>query len=1001
MRVGIVTGEVAVTVGAELQGMVAGDPVNTASRVQSVAAPGQVWVDETTRLLTSGTISFADVGSHQLKGKADPVPLWAARAVVAGAKGAQRADGLEAPLVGRDRELRMVKELYHRVQETLRPAVLLVVGDAGVGKSRLGWEFFKYVDGLSDLCRWHAGKCVSYGEGVAYYALAEAVRSRLEAGLGAEAESADSPALIAGGLAAYVESEAEREWLTPRIAALLGSAGAGSFPREDLFAAWTTFFERVGGGAQPVVMLLDDAQYADDGLVMFVEHLMSVATFPCFVMLLARPELLAAHPDLATNRRATVLNLEQLTAADMAVLVDGLVEGLPGGVRDELVTRSEGVPTFAVETVRALIDRDLVVPRGGTYVLRDPDSLDLAAIGAPASLQALISARLDTLPPDQRRVVDRASVAGDSVEPELLAELCPDVPDLEQALSGLVRAQILRMEANRLSSEQGRYQFVQSAVRQVAYGTLSRRERKQAHLDVLAAMLRQWSDELAPVVAQHCIAAVEAVPDDPDVDELNTRAVGYLRQAADRARALGSPKEAAGHLVRALELASDPADRPGLELDLAESCPAIGRYDESIALARSAQGSFAAAGDLHHEALAAVLLSRSLCNGPEEYEAAVSEIEPYYRRLKDTQDELPTLARVLGAYNMALGRAGREDVALGLRQLGIAERLDDQSQIAWALIGLSVTLLGTTGRLMGVLALEKAVAVARDSHDLVIEAHALGNWSSNLNGVDAWRALEVGHQAVEVATRSGNIQWISHARSNQALARWAVGEWDEVVAAPGVEPFHADSEASLGTLAGLVLFARGQDPASVTTLPTHRALHGYFWTLGRAITQAYAGDPEATGSARAALDEAYEENLLDDDFPTIVGAVMDVSLRYADRDLLTRTTQIVEAAGTRPPAGLRGHLALWAALAAPPDVTEDDVEVEVEKQYTTALREYDHWGSPVYLARARAAYGAWLSRQGRIEEAEPLLAAARATYDALGAVAWLAELEGALTGASA
>jgi hypothetical protein len=349
---------------------------------------------------------------------------------------------------------------------------------------------------------------------------------------------------------------------------------------------------------------------------------------------------------------------------------------------------------------------------------------------------------------------------------------------------------------------------------------------------------------------------------------------------------------------------------------------------------------------------------------------------------------------------MALGRAGREDVALGLRQLGIAERLDDQSQIARALIGLSVTLLGTTGRLMGVLALEKAVAVARDSHDLVIEAHALGNWSSNLNGVDAWRALEVGHQAVEVATRSGNIQWISHARSNQALARWAVGEWDEVVAAPGVEPFHADSEASLGTLAGLVLFARGQDPASVTTLPTHRALHGYFWTLGRAITQAYAGDPEATGSARAALDEAYEENLLDDDFPTIVGAVMDVSLRYADRDLLTRTTQIVEAAGTRPPAGLRGHLALWAALAAPPDVTEDEVEVEVEKQYTTALREYDDWGSPVYLARARAAYGAWLSRQGRIEEAEPLLAAARATYDALGAVAWLAELEGTLTGAS-
>jgi hypothetical protein len=629
-------------------------------------------------------------------------------------------------------------------------------------------------------------------------------------------------------------------------------------------------------------------------------------------------------------------------------------------------------------------------------VLRDPDSLDLAAIGAPASLQALVSARLDTLSGDQRRVVDRASVAGDSVEPVLLAELCPDVPDLQHVLAGLVRAQILRVEANRLSSEQGRYQFVQSAVRQVAYGTLSRRDRKQAHLDVLAAMLRQWSDELAPVVAQHCIAAVEAVPDDPDVDELNTRAVGYLRQAADRARSLGSPKEAAGHLVRALELASDPADRPGLELDLAESCQAIGRYDESIVRARSAQAAFAAAGDLHHEALAAALLSRSLCIGPEEYEAAVNEIEPYYRRLKDTRDELPTLSRVLAAYNVALGRAGRDDAALGLRQLDIAERLDDQSQIARALIGLSVTLLGTTGRLMGVLALEKAVAVARDSHDLVIEAHALGNWSSNLNGVDARRALEVGHQAVEVATRSGNIEWINHAYNNQALARWAVGDWDEVVAAPAGENVNAASEAFLGTLAGLVLAARGEDPTATTALSAHRVFIGYWWTLGQAITQAYAGDPEATGTARTALDEAYRENLLDDDFTTIVGAVMDVSLRFGDRDLLARTTQIIEDAGTRPPAGLRGSVALWAALAAPPDVTD----AEVEEQYTTALREYDAWGSPVYVARAQAAYGTWLSRQGRIEEAEPLLGAARETYDALGAVAWLAELEGALTGAS-
>jgi class 3 adenylate cyclase len=994
LRVGIVTGEVAVTIGAENQGMVAGDPVNTAARVQSAAAPGQVWVDETTRLLTSASISYADVGSHLLKGKADPVPLWAARAVVAQVGGAARADGLEAPLVGRDRELRMVKELYHRVGDTRRPALLLVLGDAGVGKTRLGWEFSKYTDGLSDPCRWHAGKCVSYGEGVAYYALAEAVRSRLESGLGTgpdtDAESADPAALIAGGLTAYVDDQGERDWLAPRLAALLGAAGAGTFPREDLFAAWTTFFERVSGGDEPVVMMLDDAQYADDGLVMFVEHLMSVASFPCLVMLLTRPELLAAHPGLATNRRATVLNLEQLTAADMAVLVDGLVEGLPARVRDELVARSEGIPTFAVETVRALIDRDLVVPRGGTYVLRDPDALDLAAVGAPASLQALISARLDTMAPDQRRIVDRASGAGDSVDPRVLAELCPDVPDLDQALTGLVRAQILHVEASRLSSEQGRYQFVQSAVRQVAYATLSRRERKHAHLDVLAAMQRHWSEELAPVAAQHCIAAVEAVPDDPDVDELTRQGVGYLRQAAERARSLGSPKEAAGHLARALELTPAAAERPALELALAEACFAAGRYDESITRARSAQAGFAAAGDTHHEALAAAQLSESLCFGPAEYETAKGVIEPYYRRLTTSLDDLPTLARVLSSYNAALARLGLSDVGLTLRQLDVADRLGDRAEIALALIRLSVDRLQNGGRLLGVLALEKAVAVARDNHDLVNEAHALANWSSNLNGEDSPRALAIAHEAVEVSVRCGNLEWISLAQGNLTLARWAMGEWDEVLEAPSLEMLHADDVSFIAALAALVLAARGRDPDEVTRgLARRPGATEYWWMLGQALVQAYAGDPEAARTVRGAEAAAFEENGLSDDYPTFFATAMDIGLRFGDRDLLEHIGQVVDGAGALAPTGLRGHRALLGAMTGSPE----DPDEEVEGRFETAIHEYDAWGSPVHLARAEAAYGAWLVARGRVDDAESHLDAARTAYADLGAVAWLEELD--------
>ena len=150
LRVGIVTGEVAVTVGATAEGMVAGDAVNTAARVQSAAEPGQVWVDDTTRSLSAASIAYTDAGMHALKGKSEPMRLHAARAVLTTVGGVQRIDGLEAPHTGRDREMRLLKELFHAAVETRRPRLVVVDGEAGIGKSRLVWEFDKYVDGLSE-----------------------------------------------------------------------------------------------------------------------------------------------------------------------------------------------------------------------------------------------------------------------------------------------------------------------------------------------------------------------------------------------------------------------------------------------------------------------------------------------------------------------------------------------------------------------------------------------------------------------------------------------------------------------------------------------------------------------------------------------------------------------------------------------------------------------------------------------------------------------------------
>src|SRR4051812_21126535 len=164
-RAGVVTGEIAVTVGLAGEG-VAGDSVNTAARVQTAASPGEVWVDETTNRLAGAAIGFTDAGEHSLKGKTEPMQLWIATRVLSGVGGAQRVDGLEAPLLGREAELRTVKELFHAAAERRAPRMVVVSGPAGVGKSRLGWEFEKYIDGLAETMWWHRGRCLSYGDGV-------------------------------------------------------------------------------------------------------------------------------------------------------------------------------------------------------------------------------------------------------------------------------------------------------------------------------------------------------------------------------------------------------------------------------------------------------------------------------------------------------------------------------------------------------------------------------------------------------------------------------------------------------------------------------------------------------------------------------------------------------------------------------------------------------------------------------------------------------------------
>src|SRR5450759_1740756 len=269
-RAGVLTGEAAVTLGAQGQGLVAGDLVNTAARLQGVAAPGTVLVGEATEQATRDAIAFEPACEHVVKGKAVPVAAWRAMRIVAGRRGVGRADRLEAPFVGRATELRVLKDALAATGAERRARSVAITGQAGIGKGRLAWELEKYVDGLVEPVYLHRGRSPAYGEGIAYWALGEMVRSR--AGL----LETDSPGAAAAKLSAtveaYVVDPEDRRWIEPHLRVLLGLEGPSGGDRNEQFGAWRRFFEAVAARGT-TVLVFEDLQWADDGLLDFIDSL--------------------------------------------------------------------------------------------------------------------------------------------------------------------------------------------------------------------------------------------------------------------------------------------------------------------------------------------------------------------------------------------------------------------------------------------------------------------------------------------------------------------------------------------------------------------------------------------------------------------------------------------------------------------------------------------------------------------------------------------------------
>ena len=268
---------------------------------------------------------------------------------VAGAIG---SEAVEAPFVGRQEELRLLKELFYATGREQRLRVVSVVGPAGIGKSRLSWEFSKYLDGVVEVMYWHRGRSPAYGEGITFWALGEMVRER--AGLAEKDDEQTTRTKVHEMVDQWVTDPDERTWVERALLTLLGVEGG--MAADQLFGAWRTFFERIAEQGT-VVLLFEDMHFADAGLLDFIDHLLEWSRgLPIYVVTLARPDLIERRPSWGAGKRNFVsLYLEPLGEADMRELLAGLVPGLPESAVSAIVARADGIPLYAVETVRTLV----------------------------------------------------------------------------------------------------------------------------------------------------------------------------------------------------------------------------------------------------------------------------------------------------------------------------------------------------------------------------------------------------------------------------------------------------------------------------------------------------------------------------------------------------------------------------------------------------------------------------------------------------------------------
>ncbi|MET0560244.1 MAG: AAA family ATPase [Gaiellaceae bacterium] len=975
LRVGITTGEALVRLDAQPEageGMASGDVVNTAARLQSAAPVNGILVDETTYRATRTAVDYEAAESVEAKGKTDPIAVWTATAAHS-RFGVDIAHEARSELVGRERELGVVRDAFERARHARTPQLLTLVGVPGIGKSRLVYELNRIVEADPELITWRQGRCLAYGDGITLWALGEIVKA--QAGVLEQDTSEEIAAKVHQSVEDTLAGTGDEVRVETHLLALLGLASeeqVGGDRRNEAFAAWRRFLEGLAE-QRPLVVVVEDIHWADESLLDFLDELVDwVTDVPLLVVATARPELLERRPGWGGGKlNATTLALSPLSDEQTAELIGRLLERplLAAEAQQTLLERAGGNPLYAEQFV------ELYTERGST------DELAL-----PETLQGIIAARLDGLPDSEKRLLQDAAVVGKVF---WASSIGPSADAATVSLHSLERKGFVRRQRRSSLEGESEFAFAHALVRDVSYGQIPRADRALRHRAVA-----EWIDGLgrtedhAETLAYHWSSALELVHASGGSDEeLVERTRRALRAAGDRAFALNSYVVAAAQYEDALALWPEDGERPEVLFQRAVALHRSydqARQQEALETARDA---LLEVGDRERASEAESFLYRVYWDRGEHDPA-----QEHLARAEELAGDSASVAtaRVLAFSARTRAIAGEADQARPRAEAALAISsdlgLDELRAHALTTIGMTKNDVDFGS---GTADIERALEIA-----LAADSPIAGSIVNNL-GVyamlagDFRRTDELYAESQRLSERYGDAASVRFVGGNRVWIAFMRGRWDSAL--ESADTFIAECEAgSPHTLEMLVrevraalLLARGDRSGALRdqrrSLELNQSRHEPFQRLGSLAL---------TAATYAELGQLEEARALAREVPPIVreiglhGGLIRLALFANDLGIRDALCEAI-AAGAGPMVP-QWRAAIGHILANELDAAADIMEAG---------------GNPTIEANLRKHAGMRMLAASHATDARAQLERALAFYRSVAASAYVAEIESALAGA--